>query len=322
EYATRFLDRHVKNFLDSEIQKTIHVVQAEVDFLSARVKEREEELRRMEQELKEFKSKHIEGLPEYAQEHFSSRAELYTRRAELSAALQRAELELQHARQRLREEAPLLERKLQDSQPYETAIVDVRGKLSEARAKGLGDQHPEVVRLVSEERELERLADQARASSATELERNANPGLVALRTRVSELDVLVRGTRAELGQVNAQLARLDGIVGKMLEVEARYAQLTRSYAASKDMHAKLFEQLRTSQLQLDLERTSAMARYEVLLPPESSGAPIRSALRKRTAVGVALGLMLGAVIAGARELSQFVKRRRRRTFAIVPAPQQ
>jgi uncharacterized protein involved in exopolysaccharide biosynthesis len=263
----------------------------------------------------------MEGLPEFTTSHITSRETLYSRRADLSAQLTRANLELAAARKRLAEGAPMDASKVAAAAPFEAALVDVKRRLSEARAKGLGEQHPDVVALVKQQENLERLSSEAKAREATGLERNANTGLTDLKNRVTDLEVSARGTGAELGEVNAQLSRLDGIVKTMPEVEARYAELTRSYAANKEMHSKLFEDLRHAQLNLDLERASARARYEVISPVESSGVPLRQALVKGALVGGVLGLAIGALIAALLEARRFLRARRTgASTAIVPVP--
>lgn len=318
DYAVTFLRRHLENYLVAEVNKTIRVVVTEVDFLASRVKEREEDLRKTEALLKDFKSKHMEGLPEYSSGHITSREALYSRRSELSARMTRANLELNAARQRLADGAPLAASKMAGAAPYEQNLIDVKRKISEMRAKGLHDQHPDVAALLRQQADLERFAQEARQRDSSALERSANPGLVDLRNRVTDLEVASRATGAELGEVNAQLGRIDGIVKGMPEVEAQYAELTRSYAANKELHAKLYEDLRAAQLKLDLERASARARFEVIAPPESTGIPLRKALVKGTMTGGAIGLMLGVVLAAILEFRRYMKSRRERSTAIVP----
>jgi uncharacterized protein involved in exopolysaccharide biosynthesis len=312
EYAFRFLNTHLKNFLDTEISRTLRGIQAEVDFISGRLKENEDELKRTEGELKVFKAKHIDGLPDYAQEHFSNRENLSTRRAELAAQLEKTNLELQLARKRLAEEAPMAARKVEGAQPYEQALIEAKRKLGEAQARGLGPQHPEVIALQKQADDLMRLAENARNTEASRLEREANPGLLDLRRRVGDLEVASKGTAAELGAIGGQLSRIDSIFKTMPEVEATYAQLTRSYNSNKELHDKLFERLRTSQIQLELERSSAKARYEIIAPVESSGVPLRKALVTKTALGIGIGLILGFGLALGLELRRFLKRRRRK----------
>jgi uncharacterized protein involved in exopolysaccharide biosynthesis len=309
EFALGFLRQHLKNYLANEVQRTIRGIQAEVDFSSARLQENEAELRKTEEELRQFKGKHIDGLPEYAKEHFVSRESLQSRRSELAAQLERTNLELALAKKRLQEAAPLLTTQVEKATPYETGLVEARRKLAETRAKGFGEQHPEVVSLRKQIDDLERLALKERTTTATKLERDANPALIELKNKVGDLQVASSGISAELGQVGSQLARIASIVKEMPEVEEKYAQLTRSYNVSREQHAKLFERLKTAQLQLELERSSASARYEMVAPAESDGVPLRKALFKRTLIGAMLGLMLGLVLALVFELKNYLKHR-------------
>jgi uncharacterized protein involved in exopolysaccharide biosynthesis len=317
-YAVAFLKQHVENYLDAELRRTLHVMQAETDFLSARVKEREAELRKTEELLKEFKSKHLAGLPEYAGQQVTSREALLSRRAELSAQVSKSSFELELARKRLKEESPALSRKVESALPFEQSMSDAKRRLAEARAKGLGDQHPEVMSLNKQIADFQRLADQARSTQASAIELSSNPALAALRHRVGDLEVQTRGAGAELGAINSQIERLNSIVNTMPEVEAKYAQLTRSYTVNKEMYAQLFEQLRQGQLKLELARTSALARYEVISPPESQGVPLTKALRKRTVIGLGVGLLLGALIVAIAELRRFLKTRKRAAVAAAP----
>lgn len=307
KYAVRFLEHHLRGYLDSEVDRTLHVLTTEVGFLTQRLKEREEELRRTETQLRDFKQKHMEGLPEHTQGHIAAREALFARRAAVAAEAARASLELTEARKRLTKEDPMLTRRVERAAPYEQSLSEARRKLSEARAKGYGDQHAEVIALNGQIKNLEKLAEEARSTETGSVEREATT--LALRHRVGDLQVSASAAGAELGQINAEIARLESIVNKMPEVEAQYAQLTRSYQVNKDNHAQLLEQLKTSQLKLELERTSAKARYEIIEPPGSSGVPLRKALIKRTVLGLALGLALGAMVAAFIEIRRYLRKR-------------
>jgi uncharacterized protein involved in exopolysaccharide biosynthesis len=296
QYAVDFLTKHLETFLKVEISHAVHVAKTEVEFLDQRVKEREAELRKTEAELETFKGENMVGLPEFAGEHVSSREALYKRRAELSAAMSRASLELNAARKRLKEEDPVKTKRAEGAAPYEVALVDVKRRLGEARAKGFGDQHPEVIALMKQDEELQALANRARNAPVTATDRSTNIGIIDLKNRVTDADVAARSAGAELGEVNAQLKRLDGIVGKLPEVEAKFSELSRSYAVNQELHAQLFSQLRQKQLALDLERSSVMARYEVLVPPESAGVQLRRVLLTRALLGVGVGLVVGGLL--------------------------
>lgn len=323
QYAVDFLTKHLETFLKVEISHAVHVAKTEVEFLDQRVKEREAELRKTEAELEKFKAENLVGLPEFAGEHVTTREGLYKRRSELSALMSRANLELGAAKKRLAEEDPVKTRRAEGAAPYETALVDVKRRLGEARAKGLGDQHPEIVMLMKQDEELQALANRARNAQVTATDRATNVGLIDLKNRLADADVAARAAGAELGEVNAQLRRLDGIVGKLPEVEMKFAELTRSYTVNQELHAQLFSQLRQKQLALDLERSSVMARYEVLMPPESAGVQLRRVLVTRALIGLAIGLVLGGALVALLTLRRRLKLARASsgTAIVVRSPQ-
>lgn len=291
--ALTVLDRHVRTYLDSEIGKTLKVIRAEVDFLKGQLEQNEAELSRTETALRDFKASHIDGLPEQAEGQFTARLALKQRQTELASEAERASLELASARARLTREDPVLDQKVQMSQPYQQAIVDVKRKLGEARASGLGEEHPEVIRLKKQEEELSRLSEQAMSADVSEISRRTNPGFKAMRDRVAELEVQKSAASSELARVSAELSKLDKVVKDLPDVEAKYAELTRSYAATKELHTKIFERYKAAELQLELERASAAARYEILTAPQVQ----KMSLRKITAMRVGTGAIVGFLIA-------------------------
>jgi uncharacterized protein involved in exopolysaccharide biosynthesis len=302
--ALAFLKRHVEMYLESEIERTLKVVRAEVDFLKGQLEQNENELSRTEAALRDFKMKNLEGLPEQARDQFASRLSLKTRQSMLASELERATLELGAARQKVAQDDPSLERKVQSSRPYQDAIVETRRKLGERRSAGLGEEHPEVVRLRKQIEELERLSQGALAAEGSELESKVNPLHKALRDRVTELEVRRTAAEKELQRVSGELGLVDKVVRELPEVEARYSELTRSYAATKDLHGRLFERFKASELQLELERASAAARYEIVTAPQLEMRSLRKTVLLRVLVGGVVGLIaaigIGLVIEARR----------------------
>lgn len=305
--AVKFLETHVNLYLDTEIDKTLKVIRAEVEFLGGQLAQNERELQRIETELTAFKQKHIDGLPDLAKEQFTSRLELRTRQTELAGQLERATLELGLARRRVQGEDPMLELKADTSQSYKVALTDVNKKLGEARATGLGGEHPEVKTLQKQASELERLSHEALLSEASSTERRTSPVLKAMRDRVAELEVEKTAAENELGRVSTLLTDVDRVVRALPEVEARYAELTRSYDSTKAIRGKLFEQFKASELQVELERASAAARYEILAAPDIIDRSLRKSAAIRIAIGAFVGFVIALLIAGALELRRYLR---------------
>ena len=84
--------------------------------------------------------------------------------------------------------------------------------------------------------------------------------------------------------------------------KATYADLTRSYDATKALHTRIFDQLKTTELQYELERASATARYEIITPPRLEYVSVVKTFVKRAGAAMVAGFALGMVIAAAFQI--------------------
>jgi uncharacterized protein involved in exopolysaccharide biosynthesis len=305
--ALEFLSRHVRNYLGAEIEKTLKVARAEVDFLKGQLDENEAELARTETALRDFKQKHENGLPDQGKEQFTQLGSLENRASQLASIVDRTTMELALAKKKLAEADAMLSQKVLASRPYQEAMVEVQRKLGEARAHGLGEAHPDVQRLRAQSAELERLSRQAILRDASDVERGADPGLKAARDRVAELEVTKASAERELASVSGQAASISKILRAMPDVEAKFAELSRSYDGIKEIHGRLFERYKASQLQLELERATAAARYEIITPPQVHKTSLRKTLALRVFIGGVFGFVLGGAVALALELRRYLR---------------
>ena len=67
-------------------------------------------------------------------------------------------------------------------------------------------------------------------------------------------------------------------------------------------HTRIFDQLKTTQLQYELERASAPARYEIITPPRLEYVSSVRIFGKRAFMAAAFGLFLGLAIAVALQI--------------------
>lgn len=312
EEAVRFLETHVKLYLESEIEKTLKVIKAESDFLAEQLNETEKELRRTESELLEFKKENIDGLPEQARQYYDLLFDLKRQESSASMEIVKLRAELQMSSDRLRLEQPLVESQIRETQPYQEALLQVNRELAEARSSGKDSEHPDVIQLERRKEELERLSKERKKSDA-DVVRRRNPNYDALQNELHRLEVAERVAQNESGRVKSDMARIKSIVDRLPELEATYSELTRSYDATKALHTRIFEQLKATQLQLELEKASAAARYDIITPPNLEYLPRDKAIAKRSALGFMAGLALGLALATIRRL-------RHTLFAPPPPP--
>ncbi len=310
-YAEKFLAAHVKNFLEKEIGKAIAVVKSEVDLLRKQFRENEDQLKALEAKVRDFKEKHLDALPENAAAQISGRASLVARRDQLKAQLQRARQELALARKRLDSGTTAAQAEKSRTLPYEQSLVAVRQDLAEARAQGFAETHPQVLKLKTKESELKRLLAEAKAQEITEQDRLASANHQELVNQVGHLEVQVNATQNELSMVQERLAKSGEIASKMPKVEAEYAELQRRLEAARALHRSLHERLKAKELQLDFERASVAARYEVMRQPYASPVRKTRTAAMRAGMGAGAGIVLGVVLAALHWLVQYSRERRR-----------
>jgi uncharacterized protein involved in exopolysaccharide biosynthesis len=295
--AAKFLRTHVETYLETEIAKTLKVVQKQVDFLTSQSKEQEIQLRETEAKLKEFRTKYGEMLPENSEGHMESLETLRQRQSDLSARVEAANAAHQAAISALRQMAPVATIRTTSAAPYRTALNEAKVQLAAAKSRGLGDSHPDVIRYTKQVAEYTTLVNKALAEDASATETAGNTEVIALQRAVAERHVEVLAAKAEAGAVGSQIARLEEIVTKLPGVAAEYAQLTRSYGVNTETHRRLLEQLDNATVRLNLERASAEKRYEVLTEPVAHAPNVRRTLLLRAVIGAAAGAVVGVLIA-------------------------
>lgn len=298
EQSLAFLQKHVDLYLSAEIEKTLKIIKAQVDFLQSQLDETEKELRSTESKLLVFKKENIDGLPDQARQYYDYLFELQKKESDLESEVSRLEAEAAVDSRRLAMEAPLVESRTLATRPYQQAIVDVNRQLAEARSRGLADDHPDVKQLKVKLDELRRLATEAETSTDdTEVERSRNPIYESTVDRLQRLRAAAAATRGERARLREDQARIKSIVDKLPKLEAEYAELTRSYDATKQLHTRIFDQLKTAQLQYELEKASASARYEIITEPRLEYVSRMRTLVKRAGILAIAGAFLGFLIA-------------------------
>ncbi len=292
DWALRFLRTHLELYLSREIEKTLRVYQAEVDLLNTRVQETEARLERGEAELRRFREKNLEHLPEFATNRVAAAASMESRAGELSANVARLRGELALARQRLARESPLIEAKVREASPYQEALAAANRRLAELRARGLGAEHPEIRQALAETENLQRQVEETTRASPTDLDRVSNPEYTRLKDQVAELEVALASAQQEQAAVGGQLGWADEALRKLPGVEAELGRLTRGLETDRALHGRLLERLRQAETQLESGRATARARYDIVAPPHTVGGAIRRTLALRAAMGMGAGLLL------------------------------
>ncbi len=302
DWHLRFLDVHLKNYIETEIEKTLKVLNAEVDFLRAQTDASEKRLEEITQESVKFREANSDQILAQGTLATGSPADLESKRIDVSGRIDRLAGELDGIRSQLARGSVLSQAKAQSAQGDREALNNVNRKLGELRAQGFADGHPEVQRLLTEQKTLQRTLDEHLHSNVSQFEKRSNVAYDGLQSQADQLQAQLRAARAERGTIEAGLRSLRSVSNLSPKVNARLEELMRMKDEVERQHGLLFDRLKKAEVQLQLERVSAASRYEVVIPPRLQSPPRKKAFVLRVAMGVGLGFFLAAIVLGFGEL--------------------
>jgi tellurite resistance protein len=302
DWHVRFLDAHLRNYIDGEIERKMKGFVAEVDFLRAQTKGAEHRLQDIARQTVQFREANSDQILAQSALGPGSQAELESKRIEISGRIDRLGGELEAARSQLARGSALSQAKSQSSQSDRDALRAINRKLTELRAQRLADGHPEVQRLLNEQKNLQRMVDDHLHSDLTPFERNANVAHDSLRSQTDQLGAQLRAARAERGTIESSMRSLRTISSRSPRINARMEELARMKEEAARQHGLLFDGLKKAEVHLELERVSTTSRYEIVVPVRLESPPGRKALALRLAIGLLLGTLLVAVVIGSGEL--------------------
>jgi protein involved in polysaccharide export with SLBB domain/uncharacterized protein involved in exopolysaccharide biosynthesis len=303
-----FLSLHLKGYAESEIAKMLKVLVAQVSFLRAQTAAAEAELKRIEAEIVAFRQANAKQLADQVTLSPQNRSALEQRRLELTGEIRRLEGARGGLRRQIKRGSHLELAKVQYVQSYREALASVDRQLGEARGKGYADGHPEIKSLLAEKTNLEAMMERRLQSGLTGIDKRANVTDDALLGQEDQLGSQLAAARAEHEFIMGSLRKLSQVSGNQPELDARLADLTREQEQAKRIHAQLYERMRQSELQLALERVSAVSRFQVTSPPREKPARISGVVAMRMVIGLWVGLLVASGILFLGIARRFVSR--------------
>jgi len=300
-----FLDLHLRNYVQSEIARSLRELSAKADFLRDQLKSVEADVDRVSGERASYRQENADRLPEDSSQTHSSRFDLETRRADLVSQLHQLEGELAAAEDQLRTNRPEAQRKFQYSESYRQSLTEVNRKLSEAYARGLGEGHPEIQALKEQKQRLEALIKDELQSSTSTLSRESDPNYQMARANAEKLRNQLAAARANLSDTDKSLGQVQRVVRDLPRVEQHLTDLDHRQEATMQLRSDLFSKLKQAEIQLNLEKVSAESRFDVS-PIHLERSRNRSTLATRGGLGLLLGILAAAFAIAIREAQRII----------------
>jgi succinoglycan biosynthesis transport protein ExoP len=164
-----------------------------------------------------------------------------------------------------------------------------------------------------EKLDLERQAAAAQNQQAPQVQRRINPAnykmVRDLEASIALLKVQIQGINMNMDEqlkkiqgLNAAIAQIQGRIDASPQLEQQYAALVRDFSLAKAAYEDMTRRHEASETAKDLEDHKAGENLEVLDPASDPQAPSEPNRLQMAAIGSGLGLVMGVVLAGAKEM--------------------
>ncbi|MFC3099592.1 XrtA system polysaccharide chain length determinant [Altererythrobacter lauratis] len=263
--AQTIVQRMIDIFREENLGGARGDMASSIDFINEQLAQRQRELEEAEQRRLEFEALHPEligGTAALQQSLNASRAELRSVEADLAAAESAlAAIDGQIA------STPRTLLTAEGGGPR-VLLAQAEATLSQYRAQGLTDQHPDVVTIT---RQIATLRERAAADNgATGTQNPAYTSLVTMRAQrlasVQALQSRAAALRAEISSVMASQSREPG-------VSAEAQRISRDYEVLRTQYEELLRDREQLRLRGQVETERSAVQFEVVDPPSTPRKP-------------------------------------------------
>jgi len=301
-----FLATHLQTYVDQETAKRLKGVVAEVEFLRVQTDAADKTVKRISDELVKFREKNVDQL--LAQGSIQAGSQLETRRIDLAGEIHRLSGELGGIRSQLARGSALQQAKAQANQPYRERIARTTQQIAELRAQGYADGHPDIQKLMAEQRDIEHIVDNRLAAKPTETDIKQNTVYDALRAQADQLESRIKAAYTERGFVETNLRNIRKVSALSPEINAKVDELIQQKDETAKQYSLLFDRLKKAEIRLELERVSSASQYEIDIPARLEAPPGKKALATRIFIGFGIGAGLAAILLLLRALRDIFRR--------------
>ena len=295
DYAVKYLNTHLRVFLDREVEMALSQVKADVGFFQSEVEKTAKTLEEAENALSDYKSSHPEALPTQIEAQYKALFNLQQKRAELERKMVALEASLREDQRQLGAADKYTKSGFQRVNHFAPLIAATEAKIAAARAQGKGDKHPDIIKLKKELAEFQQLEiDEGSRVGGAQIA--TNPLYQSLQQRIQSNKTLFRSMEQERIQVDRDLKRQKRKIETLPRTEAEYKELVRNHQATQTQYSALLNRLRNKELLLDRERARADAQYQIVVPPRLNPVDPAEGRVVRLAIGGVLGLVFAFLI--------------------------
>ena len=271
-----------------------------VGFLSQQVQDAKGKLDEQDKRLADFKSKHLQILPDYDQRNLGL---LTGMNSQLDAATQ--------ALTRAQQDKSLNETLLNQQEANWKAVQTSGGTSPESQEQELASlqdqlavlttkytpEHPDVMKVKAQIENLKkRMADAPQtAPSAAQIALREPPSIQQLRTKIRQDEMMIAELTKRQSQIQEQTRTIEGRLQASPAVEQELKELTRDYQTALEIYNDLLKKLELTKQGKDLEQAQEGETFRVLDAPSLPSSP--SFPKKAVFIGGSFGAGLALSLA-------------------------
>jgi succinoglycan biosynthesis transport protein ExoP len=308
ERAQRIANRLAYVFVEENSKTRNEQASNTSEVLAQQVKASQERLAKLQDQLRTKKEAFMGRLPDQMNANIQMVNGLRTQLESVSTQLRgeqdrlsMVESQLQAMRQGL-ESGAITSAGAAEIQDIQRRITGLQQELTQNRALGYTDKHPEIVRIQSE------LAEARQALTTARKQVPAGQDILAAdptyHQKLQERDAArlrIRSLQAAEGQARAQISQYQGRIEAAPMVEQELSSLQQEHDLEKARYADLTGKYQAALMNEDLTRKQGGERFSVLYPANLPSKPISPQIPKVLLMAFALGLALGAAGVVGRE---------------------
>ena len=257
-----------------------------LDFVNGQLASREKELENAEQRRRVFEQAH----PEMAQGGASSSARLDSARSE-TRGVEADLVAAQSALAAMNGQLAGTPRSLAGAAGgASSSLATAQANLAAMRARGLTENHPDVIAARNQVAALKAPAAQEAASGGGV----PNPAYSSLESLKADREATVQSLTARRAGLQAEIAQLTAIAFDNPEAAAQAQKINRDYDVLKEQYDKLLQDREELRLRGEIKTEREAVKFEVVDPPTTPRSPVAP-----NRPLLLLGVLLAGLAAGA-----------------------
>lgn len=178
------------------------------------------------------------------------------------------------------------------------ALAQAQSQLLDARARGLTDDHPDVIAIKSQIASLQKQA----AKEGSQTYGTPNPAYASLQSIKADREASIATLQARKASLQADLAGMTAKQYSEPSVAAEAARINRDYDVLKDQYDKLLRDREALRLRGQVESERDAVKFEVIDPPTTPRSPV--APNRSLLMMLVLAIGIGSGCAAAFALGQ------------------